>query len=408
VRRVAAVAVLLVALLTPGAPASSSSSAPKPSLARKLQKALAARGLAASQTSAMAVDLRSGAVLYAQNATRPLLPASVEKLPVAYGALAALGPTFRFHTEVLGVGKRADTVWQGDLVLRGYGDPALTSGDLGSLATKVRAHGIRRVQGRILGDESFFDRKRTGPGWKPYYYMNECAPLSALVADRAIFRGRPTRWPAAAAAVAFKQALKRAGVRVTGGATSAKRSTNGAGMVLAAGQSGPLWKVLRFMAQESDNFTAEMVVKQLGALQGNGGTTAAGGAVIRTLLGADGIALGGVRLADGSGLSRLDRLTARTLVELLQSAWLSPSIRKPFVGALAVAGRSGTLEHRLRGRLTRGHVAAKTGTTLASSSLAGYVKDRFAFAIIHNGSPVNSWTARIAQDRFVTVLARAA
>jgi D-alanyl-D-alanine carboxypeptidase len=57
--------------------------------------------------------------------------------------------------------------------------------------------------------------------------------------------------------------------------------------------------------------------------------------------------------------------------------------------------------------VTRGRVAAKTGTTLIASSLAGYVKGRYAFAILHNGSPVNSWRARVAQDRFVTVLARA-
>jgi D-alanyl-D-alanine carboxypeptidase len=72
-----------------------------------------------------------------------------------------------------------------------------------------------------------------------------------------------------------------------------------------------------------------------------------------------------------------------------------------------VAGRTGTLDHRLTRPPARGNVVAKTGTTLVSSSLAGYVRGRYAFAVFHNASPVPSWWARVAQDRFVTVLARA-
>jgi D-alanyl-D-alanine carboxypeptidase/D-alanyl-D-alanine-endopeptidase (penicillin-binding protein 4) len=150
-----------------------------------------------------------------------------------------------------------------------------------------------------------------------------------------------------------------------------------------------------------------MTLKELGALHGDGGSSAAGTAVIRELLKTDGISLAGDRLVDGSGLSKLDRLTARTLVELLAAAWGNSGMRKPFVGSLAVAGRNGTLAGRLLAPVTRGHVLAKTGTTFISSALAGFVKGRYAFAIINNGSPINAWQARLAQDRFVTVLAKA-
>jgi D-alanyl-D-alanine carboxypeptidase len=71
-----------------------------------------------------------------------------------------------------------------------------------------------------------------------------------------------------------------------------------------------------------------------------------------------------------------------------------------------VAGISGTLERRLDTRPTRGRVIAKTGTTRRASALAGFVGGRYAFAILQNGSPVPYWTARAAQDRFVTILAR--
>ena len=128
---------------------------------------------------------------------------------------------------------------------------------------------------------------------------------------------------------------------MTGRAT-ATRSSNGAGRVLASTRSAPLWKIMRFMARESDNFTAEMALKQLGALHGKGGSTAAGAAVVRQFLSADGIALGGVRIADGSGLSRLDRLTVRTVAELL-------------VSRLALARRQEAVRRRTGGGRSSGH-----------------------------------------------------
>ena len=375
-------------------------------LARKLARALTLPGLERARSAALALDMRTGQVVYAANATRPLAPASVEKLTVTYAALVALGPAFRFHTEVLARGTQAGKTWHGDLVVRGYGDPTLSSADLARLARDVRAAGIRVVRGRVLGDEAFFDARRTAPGWKSYYYRYECAPLSALIADRAVFRGTITPWPAAAAAAVFKRELEARGVKVMGRAR-ATRAPIRVARLLGTVESPPLWKVLRFMDHESDNLTAELVLKQLGALFGRAGATAAGAAVVHQLLGADGIPLDGVKIVDGSGLSRLDRLTAKTLTRLLQAAWSSPQLRKAFLAVLPVAGRNGTLSSRLRGRATRGRVSAKTGTTLISSALAGYVNARYAFAILNNGSPVDAWRARMAQDRFVTVLARA-
>ena len=114
----------------------------------------------------------------------------------------------------------------------------------------------------------------------------------------------------------------------------------------------------------------------------------------------------GVRIVDGSGLSRLDRLTAQSLVAILRAGADDPAISDAFVTSLAVAGVSGTLKRRLDRRPTRGRVIAKTGTTSQASALAGFVRRRYVFAILQNGSPVPYWSARLAQDRFVTLLAR--
>jgi D-alanyl-D-alanine carboxypeptidase/D-alanyl-D-alanine-endopeptidase (penicillin-binding protein 4) len=113
-----------------------------------------------------------------------------------------------------------------------------------------------------------------------------------------------------------------------------------------------------------------------------------------------------VRIADGSGLSRFDRLTVHALAAILRVGAGDPAIRNAFIASLAVAGISGTLERRLGLRPTRGQVIAKTGTTNRASALAGFVRRRYVFAILQNGSPVPYWTAREAQDRFVTALAR--
>lgn len=373
-------------------------------LTRRLANALAVPHVDHTQSAAVALDLRTGEVVFSRNPTLALLPASNEKLPVAYVALKELGPRFRFSTEVLGAGTLAGATWRGDLVLKGFGDPSLELADLDDLAVQVREFGVARVTGAVLGDESYFDPLRTGPGWKASFYIEESPPLSALVAERGSYLGRTPRSPALAAASLFRQALERAGVAV------AKRSRVGTAgpdaLPLAAHLSRPLREIVRFMGRESDNFTAEMLVKSLGAQAGGVGSTAAGVAVLRAALAAAGVPLAGVRLADGSGLSQLDRLTAASLVRLLEVAYTDPAVREPFVASLAVAGVDGTLEDRMESAPARGRVVAKTGTTNASSALSGFVRDRYAFAIVHNGRPVSTWWARSAQDRFATALAR--
>jgi D-alanyl-D-alanine carboxypeptidase/D-alanyl-D-alanine-endopeptidase (penicillin-binding protein 4) len=125
------------------------------------------------------------------------------------------------------------------------------------------------------------------------------------------------------------------------------------------------------------------------------------------VLRARGVPLAGVRIADGSGLSRYDRWTARALGALLVSAWRDASVKTPFLGSLAIAGVDGTLEDRMRTGPARRKVRAKTGTTNTASALSGYAGGRYAFAILQNGRPI-SWTrARRSQDRFAQALARA-
>ena len=372
-------------------------------LQTRLAKALRVPHVAPARSAAVALDLATGTVLFTQNPGLSLAPASNEKLPLTYAALTTLGPTYRIETDVLGEGEQDGTTFSGTLVLRGGGDPTLSTAGLRSLAAQVRTYGIRRVTGGIVADESYFDSRRMVAGWKPSFFIDESPPLSALVVNRARVGRTVTRSPALASGTAFRTALRSAGVVVDG--TVRMGRVDDFAIPIAQVESPSLASILRFMDRESDNFTAELLLKQLGAVSLDRGTSAAGASVVMQALAEAGVPMAGVRIVDGSGLSRLDRLTANAVAATLKAAWADPTVKPAFVAALPVAGVNGTMEDRLRKAPARGRVLAKTGTTSDASALSGYVSTRFVFTVLQNGHPLSYWWARRAQDRFVEVLA---
>jgi serine-type D-Ala-D-Ala carboxypeptidase/endopeptidase (penicillin-binding protein 4) len=404
-RRLAAVVTAAVVVLTVAAPAGAT-------LRDRLQRALVADGVSRDRTGAFVFDLVRSRVVYRQHRSLSLRPASNEKLTVAVTVLDRLGPGFRIPTQLLGQGSLApDGVWHGRLVLKGYGNPSLTTSHLARLAERIRAAGIRKVTGAIVGDESFFDKQRVAPGWKASYYKDECPPLSALIVNRARIDGHISSDPALAAATLFKRALRNAGVAVPGRVVRDRAPADAA--VLAQLRSPSAARLVRRMDLVSDNFYAEMLLKQLGARFRDSGSTAAGARVVRTELRHRGVTMTGVRIVDGSGLSAYDRLTAHAVTELLISAVTDDAIRTPFVASLPIAGVSGTLKDRMLRAPAYRHVYAKTGTTDRASALSGYVTNsslspRYVFGILMNGNPIPWWYARKAQDRFAQVLAGAA
>jgi D-alanyl-D-alanine carboxypeptidase/D-alanyl-D-alanine-endopeptidase (penicillin-binding protein 4) len=391
----------LVALLSAALATMPAVAAHHVNITPKLTGALRSPSLSLGRTAAFAMSLQTGAIVFAHNESLPVAPASNEKVPVSWAALTRLGPRYRFHTEVYGVGTRSGHAWDGDLVLRGFGDPTLSTADLDLLAGRLHSAGIRSVTGRVLGDESFYDRQRGANGWKRSFLGGETPPLSALVVDRA--RGWPALSPPLLAARSLTEALTRRGITVTGkpglGVAPAEAVS------LASDVSAPLAEIVRVMNHESDNFYAEMLLKQIAAAAGKTGSSTMGGKLVVATMAEAGIPVTGVRIVDGSGLSSLDRLTAVALVGVLRAGLDDPGISKAFVDSLAVAGRSGTLSGRLFP--LRGRVHGKTGTTNLACTLSGYISGSYVFAVLQNGDPVASWAARAAQDRFVTILAQA-
>jgi serine-type D-Ala-D-Ala carboxypeptidase/endopeptidase (penicillin-binding protein 4) len=363
-------------------------------------------GLAVGGTGVTIVDVGTGQVAYRYHAWKQLAPASNEKLFTTVAALSTLRPGFRYETTLSGVGSRQGATYHGDIFLVGSGDPTLTSDSLGTLAKRLAQSGVRHVVGRILGDETIFDRVRFGPHWKSSFYGTESPPLSGLSVDRNLAaNGHMVTYPALSSARLLRRALIKHGISVSGKAATGK--TPFGASELSAVRSKPLWMILRRMDRSSDNFTAEMVLKAVGALGDGSGSTAAGLAVARSVLeetiGADAKNL---QLDDGSGLSSENRATSSALAELLARTASDPTLGPPLRQALAIAGVNGTLRDRPAGA---GRVLAKTGTLDGVSSLSGYATTkrgtRFAFSILMNGHALSDWEAHEAQDKIAALIA---
>src|SRR2546421_11971999 len=149
VRRSASLVTLVAAVLAALPAVAAAQTRADGGLQRKLAKALAVPHVPRTGSAAIAVELVTGRVVFTRNTATALAPASTEKLPVTYAALALLRPAVRIETDVLGEGEQVGSVWRGDLVLQGHGDPTLTNAGLRRLATQLQAAGLPRVSASI-------------------------------------------------------------------------------------------------------------------------------------------------------------------------------------------------------------------------------------------------------------------
>jgi D-alanyl-D-alanine carboxypeptidase/D-alanyl-D-alanine-endopeptidase (penicillin-binding protein 4) len=135
-------------------------------LVGQIDAALADPFLATAQVGVVAVDLASGETLYQRNGAVGLNPASNVKLVTTAAALGLLGPAHRYSTRLYHDREALDgAVIEGDVYLRGGGDPALVTEDLWSMAADLRARGIQRITGGVVVDATQFDRDELPPGF---------------------------------------------------------------------------------------------------------------------------------------------------------------------------------------------------------------------------------------------------
>lgn len=352
--------------------------------------------------------------IYTHNPDVPLVPASNEKLVTAFAALNLFGPDYKFRTTLATDSRVTNGVVEGDMWLIGGGDPGLatpayaasflhqpqTFTDVNALVAALKSAGVTRVRGALIGDGSRYDDKLYVDAWPSRFTTgrgeNPSGPLSALNVDDGFttyppagqeYGGSGTRvataTPPLTAAQKVNELLRVAGINVEGGVKAGKAP--GATTPLAAIDSPPLSQVVQHMLRESDNTTAELLVKEMGLNKAGKGTTADGLVAISQVLAQQGLALPGVNIVDGSGLADGNKVTCTFLTRLLAFAGHDGVIGQ----GLSVAGTSGTLTDRFVGTPGAGKVSAKTGTLSGVASLSGWADarpgTRVVFSIIANG-----------------------
>lgn len=392
-------------------------------LRAQLDEAMAAPVLGAARDQSCLVVRQGARSLLTRRAEEQLIPASNLKILTGLAVVTRMDPGEHLRTEVRAGGPVAAGVVDGPLWLVGGGDPLLATADyaasftnqpqvytpLEQLADAVVAAGVKVVTGGVVGDETRYDTQRYVPTWKPGYITDfESGPASALVVNDGFVQFSPRRVaapePDAHAAGVLIALLRARGVSVGGGPGEGRVP---AGTTVVAGvASPPVRELVTQMLRESDNLTAELLVKELGHRFGGAGSTVAGLAVVRETLAAAGLPVAQLTSVDGSGLDRSDRATCGLLMAALDHTGPGSVVAAGF----AVAGRDGTLAKRFRDNPAAGRLRAKTGSLDGVVGLTGYVdgpagEAPLAFALLLNGLPRDA-VGRAVQEQIGAILAR--
>ena len=271
-------------------------------------------------------------------------------------------------------------------------DPLFGDANMRAFVRALREKGIRRITGDLLADKSMKDDKPMGEGW---CWDDDNPVLSPLVfARKDGFMDR------------FVDRLKDAGIVLETDTPQVKRCPESAFSVCTRFHT--MDQIMHKMMKESDNLYAESMYYQIAASTGNRPASAKSArSVERQLLRKLGLDASRCRLADGSGLSLYNYLSAELEVKLLRYAYLNGNIMDHLKHSLPIGGVDGTLKKRMKNSFVHGNVKAKTGTLTGIISLAGYCTaangHELCFAIINNGI-MHGNNARHFADKVCTLL----
>jgi D-alanyl-D-alanine carboxypeptidase/D-alanyl-D-alanine-endopeptidase (penicillin-binding protein 4) len=383
--------------------------------------------------------------LLAFGADRALNPASTMKLVTTYAGLELLGPAYVWSTEVYGNAPLVNGVLNGDLILKGYGDPKLTIENFWLLLRHLRARGVREIRGDLVLDRSYFSREEYDAAQfddqptRPY----NTGPDALLVNFKAVTvqfvpdpEGRTVRLTVEPLLPQLKVTnnlrfadgpcgdwLSQIKVDAQGSAETARLTFSGAyaldcgekarsfsvlghrqyvaglfsalwqelggafagtvrdgevtpaGRLLASAKSHTLAEIVRDINKYSNNVMARQLFLTLGAAEEGAPATAdKSNRIIKQWLAAKGLSFPELVLENGAGLSRIERINARNLGQLLLTAYRSP-VMPELMASLPLTAVDGTMRKRLSGALVAGQAHIKTGSLTHVRSIAGYVLD---------------------------------
>jgi serine-type D-Ala-D-Ala carboxypeptidase/endopeptidase (penicillin-binding protein 4) len=431
---------LLLCCAAPSSPA-------QVSLPPAVERELAPYKLPSSSVAAVVQEVGATRPVLYVNPTAPMNPASVMKLVTTYAALEQLGPAYRWKTEAYAAGALQDGILQGDLVLRGTGDPKLDLEGFGRLVRALRGKGLREIRGDLVLDRSRFapangDAARfDGDPFRPYnvlpdallvnyrslrfvfvaeperaavrLYVEPRPPTLEVVntlrlADGPCVEGsafrellkasyEPSRqraaftgsFPASCGEKDLNVALLEPNTHVAGVMRQLWNESGGAwaggvregavppgARLLHTLESPPLAEIVRDTNKFSNNIMARHLFLTLGAESAGAPADATKGlAAVKAWLAAKKIAAPELVMENGSGLSRIERITAGNLAALLQAAWKSP-VMPELVSSLPIVGLDGTMRRRLKNDGVAGQAHIKSGLLQDVRAMAGYVLAR--------------------------------
>jgi len=390
-------------------------------------------------------EIKDQKELYSHNSHKPLNPASTMKVLTSVVALNHLGGAYQFKTPMSTDSFSNGTIQ--NLYIKGYGDPSLVEERLWRMVKDLKVRGVKKISGDIVIDNSYFDgfdfngkedgssraynaslsalavnfnsfavvARNYGNGAVqthvdppiPYFVLSSSIKGSgnALTVSRNFQNGKEyvkamggvtgekikyanVSNPVQYAGSTLQWILDQNGIEFNG---KIRAGTAVGAKKIVTDKSKPLSLILRDLNKFSNNFTAEMLVKTLGAKNvGVPGSTAKGVTILKDYLTNLGVSAEEYSVHNGSGLSRNNRLSPNTLNQILMSAYKNNKIRSDFMASLAIAGTDGTLHARLKAPYIAGNVKAKTGTLNDVSSLSGYLESKskkmLAFTIMVNGA----------------------
>lgn len=435
------------------------------------------------------MDTQTGEILAAHQEEEALIPGSALKLLTTATAFSILGPGYQYKTELVIDGQINDGVLNGNVIIKGYGDPSLgaASWDIPlsfeALIKKFRLAlqqaGIRKIKGYLIADDSYFSTAVTPKSWQlndlgNYYaagvhglnihenlyylrfrqvgqlsatppvssieptiqgldFINEIKSDRAGTGDNAYIYGAPFTYlrfirgtipvgsglftikgaipdPPLFLAQQLQQALLKTGISISKGATTSrlldlrKEAWDAEGQVLIRELSPALDKIIERTNYKSVNLFAEALMHTLGKEKKGEGNTEKGLEVQRAHWESKGVDMSSAFLADGSGLSFRNAISAHTMAEVLQEATAGEAF-PAFLSTIPLAGRTGSLRRKFRGTAAEGRLYAKSGTLARVRTYAGYIDSKsgkkLSFAVFVNNYKGNGGTIRSRLDRLL-------
>ena len=355
------------------------------------------------------------------NHTESMIPASNTKLFTTATALEIMGGDHLLSTKILAEDTQlSDGIIEGNIYIKGFGNPLFSSEDLEHLVNQLCQSGLRKVTGNVVGDDTYFDDVYSRDDWISEERANvNLPPISAIVIDRnrtVVVKKRKGRYrnyfvnidnPPLFTAKKLKEILISRGVEVVGKSISGQATDNTQTLVES---SIELRELLKEINKHSDNFYAECLFKTLGSVSsGQQGNSFFSTQAILNYIEDNSIYSTGTTIVDGSGISRFDQVTAGALVGLLEKIYFNIKQFDDFFNSLSIAGVDGTLHKRMIGTSAENNFRGKTGTLNGVSSLAGYVttadNDDLIVCMMFEFTTGGASKYKHIQDRIVEILA---